>query len=261
MDSISTKLKRHYDSRASENRNATSPDYNLREVEISTISKHLSNGQKILDLGCGNGYSTLMYASKFNSEFLGIDYSKPMIDAEKNLTVKFNLLGKINFEVRDVINHKLPNSYYDYVITQRLLINLPSEDIQKKMINNIYKSLKLGGKYLMCEGTIQGHQRLNELRLQAGLEEIPSTSSSNFWSLKLDELKIHEYIKNKFIIESIHPFGTYFLVSRIIHPLLVTPKIPKYNAKINSIAAELQTTLKCNPLDIGHQRLYVLRKI
>lgn len=261
MVSVSEQIKKHFDSKASENRNATSPDYNLREVEISSISKYLTNGQRILDLGCGNGYSTLMYASKFSSEFLGLDYSEPMINAAKSLTKKFKLAGNVNFKVKDVINHELPNSYYDFVITQRLLINFPSENIQKKIINNIYKTLKLGGKYLMCEGTIQGHERLNQLRLQSGLEEIPSVSTSNFWSLKLDESKIHEYIKNKFTIEAIEPFGIYFFISRVIHPLLVKPNTPKYNAKINRIAANLESKLSNKFMDIGHQRLYVLRKI
>lgn len=260
-EEIVSKIKSHFDSRASQKKSATSPDYNLREVEIQHITKHLSDNKQILDLGCGNGYSTLMYASRFKSDFLGIDYSKPMIDSAKKLSKKFNYKGNVNFEVSDVLNPDLRESFFDIAITQRLLINLASEKNQIKVISNIHKALKPNGRYFMCEGTLQGHRRLNKLRKEAGLDEIPNTSNSNIWSLKLDETKIHRYIKDKFMVETIVPFGMYFFISRIIHPLLVYPKNPKYNAKINHIAADLESIFNNKFLDVGHQRLYILTKI
>jgi len=256
---IVNQLKKYFDSRGSQKISATSPDFNLREIEIACISKYLKNKQNILDLGCGNGYSTLIYASQFKSNFLGLDYSKPMIDAAKKLTKKIKTKGKVTFDTSDVLNAKLLKNHYDVVITQRLLINLQSRASQKKLLKKIYNSLKPRGLYLMCESTFQGNDRLNKIRKNVGLNIIPNTSSSNFWSLKLNEKQINRFLGNYFSIERIRPFGIYFLISRILYPLMIQPKKPQYSAKINRFAKELEITMD-HDLDIGHQRLFVLKK-
>lgn len=254
------KIKNHFDSKASKKVNSTSPDFNLREVEIEHISHFLKDKQKILDLGCGNGYSTLIYASKFKSDFLGLDYSKPMINAAKQLSKKIKTKGNVKFEECDVLNVKLPEKEFDVVVTQRLLINLQSKQAQKKILNKIHSCLKPKGMYLMCEATSEGLDRLNQVRRVVGLTPIPNTSKHNFWSLKLKERKMEQFLENKFSIKKIQTFGIYFLISRVVYPLLIKPKKPKYNAKINYAAKELEKTLKNNSLDIGHQRLFVLKK-
>jgi hypothetical protein len=51
----------------------------------------------------------------------------------------------------------------------------------------------------------------------------------------------------------------YYFISRVIHPLLVAPDKPKYDARINSVALEI-----CKKIpdfrDMGHVALFVLRK-
>jgi ubiquinone/menaquinone biosynthesis C-methylase UbiE len=256
---IVKQLKKHFDSKASQKVSATSPDSNLREVEIAHISKYLKNNQNVLDLGCGNGYSTLIYASKFKSNFLGLDYSKPMIEAAKKLNKKIKIKGNVTFETSDVLNAKLLKNHYDVVITQRLMINLQSKKTQKKMLKKIHDALKPGGFYLMCEGTLQGNDRLNKIRKKVNLNDIPNTSSANFWSLKFNEKQIEQFLGSYFSIEKIQPFGIYFLISRILYPMMIKPKKPRFTAKINQFAKELETKME-HGFDIGHQRLFILKK-
>ena len=62
-------VKERYVKEASTDKYATSQDMNLRELEIKAISKHLSDGLKVLDLGCGNGYTISSLATLHNLVF------------------------------------------------------------------------------------------------------------------------------------------------------------------------------------------------
>jgi len=65
---------------------ATAPDHYYRELEINRIKDVLAGltHNTILDVGCGNGYSTIKLAQIFpDATLIGIDYSEKMIDAAK----------------------------------------------------------------------------------------------------------------------------------------------------------------------------------
>ncbi len=59
---------------------ATLRETAVRFAEIRVIKKYLGEGQRIVDIGCGNGFSTIQWAKSIRSEFLGIDYVREMID-------------------------------------------------------------------------------------------------------------------------------------------------------------------------------------
>ena len=49
--------------------------------------------------------------------------------------------------------------------------------------------------------------------------------------------------------------STYMLISRALHPLLIYPQEPSYDAKINKLALNMP-----NMGDFGYQKIYVFRK-
>ena len=51
----------------------------------------------------------------------------------------------------------------------------------------------------------------------------------------------------------------YFFIARVIHPLLVAPENPKYDARINTIAQQIAGQMP-NFEDMGHVALFVFRK-
>src|SRR5437868_11738423 len=82
------RIREYWNSRARErdlSNTATTDDVYLRELEIETIVNTLAalplpEQAHILDVGCGDGYSTLCIARRLKDHrFLGIDYSEEMV--------------------------------------------------------------------------------------------------------------------------------------------------------------------------------------
>ena len=254
-------IKAYYRVRANTEKYATSPDFNLREVEIHFMGQWLKDGQKVLDVGCGNGYSTLSHAARFRSSFTGIDFVAEMVESAQEFSANFRLVGDTDFRVGDATALNFADGAFDIVMSQRCLLNLPSRDAQWRAMTEIARVLKPGGLYLMLEGTLQGLRRLNEHRQLFGLDAIPEAESSyNWFSNKFDEPEMLERARGCFTsVEHVQRFGMYYLISRIIHPLLISPANPRYDAPINSVARMI-----CEKLpdfdELGHVALFVFRK-
>jgi ubiquinone/menaquinone biosynthesis C-methylase UbiE len=260
LTDVTEQIHKFYRDRATTDRYATSPDFNLREVEIDYISRYIGNHQRVLDVGCGNGYSTLCYAAKVKSEFQGIDFVPEMIQAARSLAGQFQLQGTVDFNTGDATQLDFASNTFDVVVSQRCLLNLPSRDDQWQSFSEIARVLKSGGCYLMLEGTLQGLQKLNELRANFGLEPIPEADSSNWFSNKFDEKDLLRKTEEIFSrIETIQRFGMYYFISRVIHPLLVAPNQPRYDAPINAIARKICSTIP-DFEGLGHVALWVIRK-
>jgi hypothetical protein len=113
----------------------------------------------------------------------------------------------------------------------------------------------------MLEGTLQGLRKLNSMRTRFGLTAIPEADpKSNWFSNKFDEEELAQKIGQLFSgVEATQRFGMYFFLSRIVHPLLVTPGEPSYDAPINTVARHI-----CEQIPdfdgLGHVALWVIRK-
>jgi ubiquinone/menaquinone biosynthesis C-methylase UbiE len=251
----------YYRKRASTDKYATSPDFNLREIEIEYLAKWLNDGLSILDVGCGNGYSDLCHGAMFDSRFVGLDFVPEMIEAAKQTSRQFRLKGSVKFQVGDVLDLQFPNSNFDIVISQRCLLNLPTREDQWQAMREISRVLKPEGNYLMLEGTLQGLKRLNNVRSRFGLDPIPEAAPKyNWFSNKFDEDEMLEVADTLFEgLETIQRFGMYYFISRVIHPLLVSPEEPKYDASINAIARQICSKIP-NYEDLGHVALFIFRR-
>lgn len=230
---------------------ATVPDKFLKELEISNILKYIpQQNKKVIDIGCGNGFSTIRFAKERKIDIVGLDYSEEMIKQAKKVLQRQKVIkGNISFTAGDVLNlNNFQKGTFDIVISDRCLINLVSLGDQKKAIKEIWKILKKGGKYIMCEDTQEGLAKINEMRKIAGLSIIP-----NHWhNLYLNEKKLLPYIKRYFKILKIDNFSSlYYIASRIFNAISSkdTTK-PDYLSIINETAARLHSVGDHSPLKI-----------
>lgn len=255
---LENKIKNFWDERAREYQqqgNATSPDMIDRELEIENIGKYIKKNTKVLDIGCGNGYSTIKFARRENIEITGMDYSDKMIE-QANIVLSnlnSNLKKRVRFQAGDILKMDSKENF-DIVITCRCLINLINFNEQKAAIKNIFRALRKDGLYIMCENTLDGLNKINSMRKLVGLSEI----SMRWHNQYLDEKLLFNFLKQYFQILEINNFGSlYYIASRVFNAKL-TPKgkEPDYLSEINKIAAKLPSVG-----DYGPTKIFLLKKI
>jgi SAM-dependent methyltransferase len=80
------------------------------------------DGLSVLDAGCGEGYMAREIASRGAKQVVGIDMSRPLIEAaEAAISGRTNL----SFKVADVAHLPFPNRTFDVVLANHLMNDLP----------------------------------------------------------------------------------------------------------------------------------------
>ena len=237
-------------------------DFYLKLLEVDEILNWFSkqNGKilKVLDVGCGTGYTICRLANFGNLDLYGVDYSQKIIDLAQRRRSRLGKAnsGRVKFLVGDACSLPFEDESFDVVITERALINLADIRQQKKAIKGIWRILKEGGVCLSFEGYKQGFEAINQLRVKFGLEEIKETWSTS----KLDKAIFFPFFKKYFIPKKEKDFGLYYFISRVIYPLLIQPRQPKYRAKMNRVAYKVSRQLDYLN-DIGHLKFLELQKL
>jgi ubiquinone/menaquinone biosynthesis C-methylase UbiE len=209
-----------------------------RWLEIETIKPLLKPNDRVIDIGCGNGYTTKRIA-RLVREIVGADYSDEMIRRAQSEPWPEESAGaadKASFQVCDVL--ELSPEFagtFDVAITERCLINLSSWEQQQQALANIASVLNPGGRLIFIEGSKNGRDQLNEIRMQAGLDVMPTV----WHNIDFEEQQLLEYTSQFFEVDKQLHFGVYDFIARVVHPLTVAPEQPKYDARINQVAAQL----------------------
>jgi len=251
MDSsVNDKIKqvqKYYEEVAEKDGNwelSTINDKFIKDGEIIKLSNTIESAnnyyktKEILEVGCGNGYTILQLAKKFNVKFFGTDSSKSMIE-----TAKKRGITKAEFRVDDIINTDLPKKSFDIIFTERCLINLVNWENQKKALKNIHAILKNGGCFIMLEAFFDGLSETNSARKSVGLDEIPEPWHNRF----LRQTEVTEFVQplftgwNDILDESLTSspkphfdafLSSYYFGSRVLYPSLILGKKElEYNNK------------------------------
>lgn len=228
-------VKEHYKKEAKENNlslTSTMADVNTRRLEMEHIISYLKNGQKVLEVGCGNGSASVEISKKIKLDLLATDFSEDMIALAKKQPTK-GVKGKITFQEEDVLKLNYEKTF-DVVFTERCIINLLNWDDQKKGLKNMARALKKGGSLVLVEAFQDGLDQLNGARKDLGLEPI-GPAYHNFY---LHKEKVIEYLKGEQLVlaEENNFLSSYFYGSRVLYPALA--KANKTDIHYNSSFAE-----------------------
>ncbi len=234
-------------------------DINMIEMEIKEVAKLLEDGDKVLDVGCANGFSTIELARQKKVSIRGLDYIPGMIEQAKIRLSQCDsdLKTRVQFDEGDITQLKEPLAAYDKIVVVRVLINLRTWELQQHAIDQCIRVLKPGGLLIFSEATLQGWESMNRFRKEWLLTEIPIPPFNEY----LDQTKVIESLSSKLELIEVNNFSsTYFVATRILKPLL--SQLLSSNIDVAKPEMEWNRWFSQVPAygDYGTQKLFVFRK-
>jgi ubiquinone/menaquinone biosynthesis C-methylase UbiE len=216
---------------------ATMRDTITRKAEVGELLSYLRNGDRCLEVGCGNGVASVEIAKMRKLKMTCIDFSSELIALAKKQHTK-GIKGTIEFKEQDILKLEDKNRY-DVVFTERCIINLLDWEDQKESLHRMARALKKGGRLILLEAYKDGNEELNRARAEIGLPEIPPA----YHNLHLEKRKVIECLaadklslidENKFL-------STYYFGTRVLYPALAKlgGKDVVYNSAFGNFFAHL----------------------
>lgn len=166
-----------------------------------------SDGKRVLDLCCGAGFLSLELA-RAGKLVDAIDYSEREIEVAKKYQsqLKVQPSGKINWIVADLNTYELPTGEYDLVTAWDGLHHIPNIE---RLCNQIYNSLKPGGKFLLCERVWGGRGESLKTKVSQALETTVNACLPLAWSYskRINNLKdMLVVVYNKYLLRRVAQF-------------------------------------------------------
>jgi ubiquinone/menaquinone biosynthesis C-methylase UbiE len=229
------------------------------DLEVREIARRLADGDRVLDVGCANGFSTVRIAARRRVHVRGIDYVPGMIERARQQLAKIEreLQGEVEFGIGNVLELNEPENAYDKVVCVRVLINLRTWENQRRALGKLARVLRPGGTLLLSEATEQGLDKLNRLRAEFGLDPLPVPSFNEY----VDVERLVEAARPEMeLVELVDFASSYYVGTRVLKPLLARLGL----ARIEVADPETEWNRLCAQLpawgDYGTQKLFVLRK-
>jgi SAM-dependent methyltransferase len=211
-----------------------------REIEYDYVCRYLRLDMDVLEVGCGNGFSTERFRALVR-HVDAFDYAEQMIERARQT------FGETNnkFIHDNVLGPKHLVGPYDATICVRVLINLADLDQQKLALRNLGALTKPGGLLILAEGFTDGFDALNELRSKVDLSPIEPAPINVYSSLA----DLTPTIEELFSIDETFHLGAYDYLTRVLYPLLVGPENAIHNSNFSERCAHLARAF--NPDDFA----------
>ena len=163
----------------------TCQDYNLIGEEFSSkrgrawreikflFEDYLKEGDKILDLGCGNGRFYEVVKNK-KVDYYGIDNSETLIKIAKT---KY---PEANFQVGDALNLPFSDNFFDKVYSIAVFHHIPSKKFRLQFLNEAKRVLKPGGLFLLTVWDLLAIKKIRRLFLKYTFLKLIGLSKLDF---------------------------------------------------------------------------------
>ncbi len=119
----------------------------LWNSEKIIFSKYINKTDKILDLGCGAGRTTINLYRNGYQNIIGLDIANKLIEYAKNYSLSKGL--SIDFVVGDATNLNYDDNTFDVVIFSfNGMQCIPGLQNRENVLKEVYRVLKPGGYYI-----------------------------------------------------------------------------------------------------------------
>jgi len=159
-------------------------------------------GKRALDLCCGAGFLSLELA-RAGKQVDAFDCSEREINVAKKYQSQLEIQpsGKINWFIADLNNYEFPCEEYDLVMAWDGLHHIPNID---GLCEQIYRSLKPGGKFLFCERVWGGKSQTIKTKVGRALETTINAFLPLAWpySKRMDDFRnMLEVLFKKYLLK------------------------------------------------------------
>jgi ubiquinone/menaquinone biosynthesis C-methylase UbiE len=115
--------------------------------ELEALRGEIREGEKILDVGCGNGRLLSLF-SDVRIVYAGIDNSAKLLEKAQCASKKFSHIQStfINADMRSI---PYPDRQFDYVFCIASLHHIPSAEYRLQAVKELYRLAKPGAKIFM----------------------------------------------------------------------------------------------------------------
>jgi len=117
--------------------------------DLKPLAKYTRDGDKVLDLGCGNGRLYQLFANK-SIHYVGLDISEELI---KKAQEKF---PGVEFAVGDMCELPFPDDSYNIIYCVAAFHHLANAEERLKSLSEMRRILKSGGKVVMTNWNLLG---------------------------------------------------------------------------------------------------------
>ena len=154
---------------------------------------YLVPGEKVLDLGCGNGrFYEVMKEKKI--DYIGVDISEKLIKIAKE---KY---PKVKFLVADALNLPFPNNFFDKVYTIALFHHIPSKEYRLKVLEEIRRVLKKNCLLVLTVWNLSKNKKARKLLFKYFFLKLVGFSKLDFkdifypWKNQTGKVLVQRYI-------------------------------------------------------------------
>jgi len=126
----------------------------------------VSSPERILDLGCGTGDFTIELARQAggNSEIIGVDFSRSMLQIAEEKVKAVDKSSELAFISGDVADLPFPENYFDSVGTSFAFRNLTyNNPMFGQYIAEVLRVLRAGGRFVVLETSQPGTRFIKKL--------------------------------------------------------------------------------------------------
>jgi len=224
-------------------------------LEIENIGSYIKAGDRVLDVGCANGFSSFHQLDKKPTHIMGIDFSEPMIKfaIERKMNEKAE---NLDFKVGDIRHLEFNDESFDLTYTTRVLINLPNWEQQKQGISECLRVTRKGGKVILSEAFYEPLVLLNSIRSLKGLAPLEEHDFNRY----LKKKKLEDFLDRNGLAYNINDFSSiYYLGSRFLRELVTNVNdFEGYSNPVNKHFFDLEMVFSGG--GFGIQMIYEITK-